>query len=272
MTNKKHSFYNKSTYNKILRLHFNCLHGMYCSEYTSRKGYVILFNNFIKSYHYNYVSLITQDINEVLLKVQPLFKKYNRQLTLYITPFSYLFEKENLIPKSFIRRATDTWMILSEPKFLKTYNFTNIISIEPVSPDEHDIFLKTFISAYGGDNTNNQHSEILNDFAQSMKQLIDTPLIGFNKVNILAKVNDKPVGVASMVSNKYAAGIYGLGTIEKYRNCGIGSSLMAFLTQQAIKLSIQTIFLQTEEGSMNEIWYRNIGFKNTFPAKYFVDS
>lgn len=52
MANKMYSFDNKSTYNELLGLHFKCLQGMHCSEYISHKGYVILFNNFIKIYHY----------------------------------------------------------------------------------------------------------------------------------------------------------------------------------------------------------------------------
>lgn len=40
------------------------------SEFISQKVYVILFNNFIKSCHYNFISLISQEINKVLSKVK----------------------------------------------------------------------------------------------------------------------------------------------------------------------------------------------------------
>lgn len=269
MINKKYSF-DKSTINEIIRFHFKCLQGMYFSEFISHNTHVLLFSNLIDSSRYNFISLISKDINQVLLEVRSLFKIRNRQLALYVTPSSYLFGKENLIPSSFTHRATDAWMVLNKPKFLHTYNFSNNNSIEPVSFNERDLYTKTFISVYGGENPNGQHSKILKQFGQSLKQSFNTTPTGFNKVYIWAKLNDKPVGVASMISNKYYAGIYGLGTIEKYRNRGIGSSLMAFLVQKAINQNIQTIFLQTQNESKTEQWYKNIGFNTTFSAKYFV--
>lgn len=254
----------------IVNFHLKCLQGIYFSEFIRNNNYYLLFSDLIEDCHYNYVTQINGDINQVIDEVRLIFANRNRKLSLYITPCSYLYENDNLIPKNFIKGATDAWMILDNQKIIKNYKIPESIIIGRVSENEIDEYVHTFNLSY---NENKPHSTLPEYYINCLRRSFNLKNNDFQKDYVYAKINNKIVGVALMVSNNEITGIYGIGTTKEYRRKGVATSIIAFLIKQAIVgVGSRIIMLQTEAGSKIEKWYSDIGFRVIFNGEIFQES
>lgn len=255
----------------IVNFHFKSLQGMYFSEYIPCNGYVLLFSDLVKDSYYNYIAQPTRDLKEVIADARPMFEERNRKLAIYVTPYSNVYGDEKLLPNSFKQWAADAWMVFDDPNIIKKHQIPKGIVIEPVSYEEKDEYVKIFNAAYSSDNPEDPYSNLPEYYGQSLRHSFDIDHKEYSVEYVWAKINGNPVGVAAMLSNSKVAGIYGVGTIKRYRKHGIGTSITAFLAKQATERQIPIIMLQTESGSKVEQWYLNIGFKTMFVAKYYIE-
>ena len=255
---------------KIVDFHFKSLQGMYFSEYIPRDGYVLLFSDLVEDSYYNYIAQTTIDLKKILKEASPMFEKRKRNLAIYVTPCSNIYGNESMIPEKFELWATDAWMILDDLNKITSHKIPKNIAIEQVNYEDRDEYVNIFNLSYGGDNPEDPYANLPEFYGQSLRRSFDSQSNEFKKQYVWAKLNNKVVGIASMLYNDNIAGIYGVGTIEKYRKCGVGTSLTKFLINQAIDRKVATIMLQTESGSKVEQWYVHMGFKTIFLGKYYT--
>jgi len=253
----------------LVVFHFQSLQGMYFSEYRVCDGYVLLFSDLVEDSYYNYISQVNRDLEAVLREARPLFLERNRPLALYVTPCSRLYDKEP--PDAFAKWAIDAWMVSYDMSKLADYQYPVDIAIELVGIEEREEFVRVFEQAYGSDDPDDPYGKLPAYYGQSLFRSFEGSPEGYKTEYIWAKIDGKPVGVASMLSDGKIAGVYSVGTISAYRRRGVGTSLMAFLVKQAKERGISTIMFQTEVGSYNEKWYTKMGFKTVFTGTYYVE-
>ena len=254
----------------IVDFHFNCLQGTYFSEIINRKDYVILLSDLVEDSYYNYIAQTQGDINLILKETKDLFLQRNRKQAIYITPCSNLYDKEDTLPKEFASWATDAWMILTDESYYQGFKIPEEIIIEDVQYSQKEEYVKTFHLSYAGDNPDDPYANLPEYYSKSLLRSFDAKNPNFKIYYVWAKYQNKIIGVASMYSDGITAGVYGLGTIEKYRKLGIGASLMKFLYEKAVAENISVLMLQTEYKSYVEKWYTKMGFNTVFLGKYFV--
>lgn len=266
MTKNKNDLVEKS----IVDFHFNCLQGTYFSEIIEKKDFLLLFSDLVEDSYYNYIAQTKKDLKEILSETKEIFLQKNRKQALYVTPCSDLYENENLIPEDFKLWATDAWMILKDDNFYQSYLSPNDIIVEKVDYQDREEYVKAFHLAYAGDNPDDPYANLPEYYSNSLLRSFDVKSTKYKTYYVWAKYNNEIVGVASMYSDGKTVGIYGVGTIDKFRKKGIGTALMKYLYDIAIKEGVSTFMLQTEHTSKVEKWYKAMGYETIFLGKYFV--
>lgn len=249
--------------------HFECNQGMYFSEYVKRQGYVLLFSDLVEDYYWNFISHITTDLEKVLKETRPIFADKKRQLALYITPDSAI--KESNIPSSFQKAGVDAWMIMSDVSAVSNYQIPNHLTIKAIDVNERAEYVQAFQLAYGTSDPNDPYGNLPPAYSQSLSRSFEYDNKGYKKLYAGALIDGKMVGVACMLTKDKIAGIYGVGTIAAYRKQGIATSLLVFLYRKAMKSGINTIMLQTEDGSYNDKLYQKMGFTTIFKGTYYTE-
>lgn len=256
----------------LVEFHFKSVQGMYFSEYIQKKDCVILFSDLVEDSYYNFIAQITGDIEKIIEECEILFEERGRKLAIYIAPGSNLYNNLDAVPKFFHARASDAYMVYTSSCAIKAYKVPADIKIEEIDYRDKDEYVEAFHVAYAGSNPGDPYANLPKYYSQSLKRSFENEPQGFNKIYVWAKVGNEVAGVGSMLFSEKIAGIYGVGTIEKYRSKGVGHSLMKYLIELAISNNVSRIMLQTEVGSEVEKWYRKMGFKTVFCAKYYVRS
>ena len=266
MVKKENDLFKK----EIVDFHFNCLQGTYFSELINKDKYVLLFSDLVEDSYYNYVAQSKRNIVDILKESKEEFSKRNRKQAFYVTPCSDLSDSEDLIPNGFNLWATDAWMILKDHSFYEKYEIPNDITIEKVDYSSKDEYVKAFHLSYAGDNSDDPYANLPEYYSKSLLRSFDVKNDKYSTYYVWAKIKDEVVGVASMFSDGETVGIYGVGTIEKFRKKGIGTALMKHLYDVAIKEGISNFMLQTEYTSKVEKWYKSMGYETIFLGKYYV--
>jgi ribosomal protein S18 acetylase RimI-like enzyme len=130
------------------------------------------------------------------------------------------------------------------------------------------IFVNVFHKAYGGADQNEPYGNLPKGYSKCVEKAFMKNRR--NPINYIGFLNDKPVGIGSMIRSGRFAGIYNIGVIPCARKNGIGSLMTLNAVNNAIKHKANIIFLQTVADSYNEKLYKRIGFKTEFVGESFV--
>jgi len=86
----------------------------------------------------------------------------------------------------------------------------------------------------------------------------------------IARLNDTPVGIASLLLYAGVAGMYGIATLPKARRQGIGAALTVHTMQEARSLGYRIAILAPSHMGLQ--MYRTIGFQEVGMTHYYLAS
>ena len=88
--------------------------------------------------------------------------------------------------------------------------------------------------------------------------------------NYMAYAKRRPVGITTLMSSMKTGGIFNVGTLKKYRNHGIGTTLTVKALLDSVNEGNDLHTLQTVKGGNAERLYQQIGFKTDHTVTFFV--
>ena len=256
---------------KAETFHYNFQTGMYFSGLKESNEAAFLCSNKIKDFYWNYASQInTQSPEKFIHQTIEFFKDRNRQPAVYITPFTKPIGLSKTLKSSgFEIKSQDAWMFYrgGKPKIVFPKNF-KIKKVE--TQKEMEAFVNIFNRAYGGATPNEPYGALPPDYSQALLESYKQKNKDKKIIHYLGLLENKPVGIATLIYSDEYGGIYNIGTIPAQRGKGISSLLTLTCILEAIQTGAKNVFLQTEQGSYNEKFSSNIGFTTEFIGQTFV--
>lgn len=253
--------------------HYEFQMGCYFSDSKEIKGARLMWSDKISDMYWNYATKINADEKTkgaLIRKIISFYKSINRQPELYITPVT---EPKNLAEFAkkigFKSMSRDVWMFYGgeEPRIKMLDKFT-IKYIK--TKDEIVLFAKLFHQAYGGATPDEPYGALPKEYGESLIDSFSTPQKGKTVINYLGFLDGVAVGIATLIFSGNFGCIYNAGTIPARRGKGIGALLTMNAVADSIKNKAEIVFLQTEQGSVNEKYYQALGFSTKFIGESFV--
>lgn len=228
---------------------------------------LLLFNNRIRDYYWNYATKLDIDkrsLREGIQRIVDFYKSIDRQPAIYITPFSRPKNLPEFIKTlGFQSKYRDAWMFYdnSSPKIKLPEGFT----IRPVeSKEEMKVFVEIFNQSYSGATPEEPYGALPKEYGECLFDSFKNSGKDKNVVNCLGFFKGNPVGIATLIYSGKFGVIYNVGTVPQLRKKGIGAALTLNAVSTSIKNDAKIVFLQTEEGSYNEAYYKKLGFSTRF--------
>lgn len=263
-------------YNEIESTHLLFQKGMYFSEIVQKNGYILAYSNIIEDSYWNYATLINSDEAERLSnEVEAFFTNRSKKTAFYLTSYSSysnLYE-QFLLNSGYKKEFVDSWMIfdMNKKKTMDPYLAGKELSIVKVrNLEDMHIFVEVFKKAYGGESAEDVYGTLPEYYYKALLNSFFYKEGNKKVINLIGYLNNAPIVIATYISANNYAGIYNVGTINKYRGKGFGSIMSATAISDAIVAGSKIIFLQTEHGSYVENFYSKLGFVKHFNGGCFV--
>ena len=253
--------------------HYKFQLGCYFSGVKKDKNTLFLWNDRIEDSYWNFATKINVDkkfLNELIKEIVTFYKAKNRQPAIYFTPFT---NPKNLpaIAKKFGFKSEykDVWMFYErgKPKVMMPQNF---VIKQAKTKEEMKTFVDIFNQAYSGVTPEEPYGALPKEYGECLLGSFGKLQKDKKVVHYLGILNNKPVGVTTLIFSGGFSCIYNVGTIPNHRKKGIGSVLSLNAVADSIKKNAKIIFLQTEQGSFNEKYYTRLGFSPKFIGEGFV--
>ncbi len=255
------------TVRELLVFHYECLQGMYFSEYHQLDGGALLFSSSIKDPYYNFFSP-ESPVSSVIPPTTVLeeFSRRGRQPALYLTPLAT--QQGDVSQPAVDAWARDAWLVGNAASLARTEEASKNLKTVLIDAAHCAPYIATFAAAYSGDDPSDPYGQLDPAYTESLKASFDVQVPGYRKYYLLATVAETPVGVSAMFTAGALAGVYGVGTIPPHRRAGIGEAMMSHLARIAVDDGVTHIMLQTEAGSNVQRWYEKMGYRHRFTAPY----
>ncbi len=248
--------------------------GLYINEIIEKDSYKLVHSNFIKDHDCNYAIDISdkENFSEIEEDVELEMKRVDAEPCYIITPLSKIYNKRNKIfdLDKYKKVSNEVWQIYNNFNQIENIESKCNLNIKLEKTTDMNLFAKINEMAFKTGDPLDPYNNIDIGYAkmyQNYKGTID------NKYNIdfyFIKVDEKIVGVTTVVYDDRIYGIYGLGIIKEYRGKGIGTECLKKQLKICKKKNRKVVFLQTEEGYYPAELYRKIGFKDVCTVYYYV--
>ncbi|MGP3922424.1 GNAT family N-acetyltransferase [Streptomyces sp. 8N616] len=255
------------TVDDLLVFHFECLQGMYFSDYQQVEGGSLLFSDAIEDPYYNFFAP-GSPLAEVAVpaSVEEEFARRGRQPAVYLTPQATGAHGPSVADTDVW--ATDAWLVGDAQSLASPDDGGRNLRVFTVGPAERDTYVAVFTEAYSGGDPDDPYGQLDAAYSESLRASFEADVPGYRKHYVMATSGEKPVGVAAMFTAGSLAGVYGVGTIPTHRRAGVGAAMMAYLARIAAEDGAAQIMLQTEAGSAVQRWYEGLGYRHVFDASY----
>jgi len=196
---------------------------------------------------------------DLLNRIMEHFLSKGAQSTYFrITPltrpksFTYLLEEDG-----FMKETEDLVMVFNGKQLEDKLNPN--IKVKEISENEIEVFDNLLLTIF----------EMPIEWKKGVNKLVRNLLQKGGK-NYLAYFEGKPAGTCSLISFKRTGGIFNVGTLEKYRMKGIGTTLTLHAVMDSISKGNSLHTLQTLKGGNAEQFYKKIGFEIDHMVSWFV--
>lgn len=251
----------------LLRFHYECLQGMYFSEYHRLDSGVLLFSDLIKDPYYNFFSPESAASGIVPPPdVIAEFTRRDRQAAVYLTPL-VTWPDGGSEPEVEVW-ARDAWLVGEVESLVRPGTEVPGVDTFLIDSGQREPYMAAFAAAYSGDDPTDPYGQLDPAYTESLSRSFDVTVPGYRKYYLMAVQDETPVGVAAMFTAGPLAGVYGVGTIPSHRKRGIGEAIMGHLARIAADDGVTHIMLQTEAGSRVQRWYEKLGYQERFTAPY----
>lgn len=254
------------TIDDLLVFHFECLQGMYFSDYRKVDGGSLLFSDAIKDPYYNFFAPGSFATGTALPPaIEEEFAGRGRQPALYLTPQAAGAAGTDTAGDVWAR---DAWLVGDAMELASPDAGSGPLRLGTVGREEREAYVAAFTAAYSGDAPDDPYGQLDPAYSESLAASFGRDVAGYRKYYVMATLDERPVGVAAMFTAGSLAGVYGVGTLPAHRRAGVGSAIMGYLARLAAADGVTRVMLQTEAGSAVQRWYEHLGYRHVFDASY----
>jgi ribosomal protein S18 acetylase RimI-like enzyme len=228
-----------------------------------------VFSDIIEDFYWNYACLVdTEKPDSFISEVESFFTSKDRSPAVYVTPASKPEGlEESLVENNFECEAKDAWMFFrsEKPNLDSRLDFVKVDSKEQVSS-----FVELFGVAYGGADDEEAYGDVPEYYVSAVKKAVEQDIGRENVVNYIGHINSEPVAIGSLAVEEGLGYIYNIGVHPEHRSEGFGSDMTELLISKAEEKGADEVMLQTEEGSVNEEFFQDLGFEKEVTGKIMV--
>jgi GNAT superfamily N-acetyltransferase len=256
---------NKEQLDRAIQDHWDLQMGTYFSSVHDLGGAVYNLGSTVTDYYWNYAGKVRIGQGEgaaLIEKVTRFAREHDRLPAFYIDPETNPAFAEALTQKGFAAEDEEIWMSYTTGRAaLPSAPNLEIKQVE--SEKDFDAFLDVFHESYGMLEPGQSSSP----YGDSLKAARKTPPAGVKILHYIGSSGGVPVSVASAyVLPRGVAGIYNVGTPEKFRRNGYAAALSLAAINGALNTGAKQIILQTGLESDAHRLYRKLGFEDAFSA------
>jgi len=264
--------------------HYYMQVGMYLSGFKKISNAILVYSDIIDDYYWNYATMIDINdkkslttLNKVLEDIENFYISMNRNPACYITPQTNPHELPTILNEREYKLAfSDAWMMFKSRKINNKRIRNKDLVIKTVKNlEDLGTFIKVFEISFGDSSEEDPYSGLPPSYKKAIYNSFTNEEYQKEKTvtHYLGILDDKPVGITTLITYKKFGGIYNVGVIPEYRKQGIGSTLSLKAVKDALeKFNEDIVFLQTEYGSYVEKFYKKLGFETVFRGDCYVKS
>lgn len=253
--------------------HFNSQQGMYFSKLEEKNGYLLVASEIVEDNYWNYAARINRALPDIWPEIEEYFTKRDRRPSIYLTPTSSLTNiGATLQDLKLSIDYTDAWMVLTDAPRIASPESPDyqLITLDKTDSQQTEAFVNTFRQAYSSGDPNDPYGDLPEYYADALSKSFQRSSSAYLAEHFLALVNGQAAGVSTLIRRNNMAAIYNVGTIQAYRNKGVGTLLtLGPIKKYFGKNGVSTIFLNTEKDSGVEKWYTKLGFTTQFTGSCF---
>ena len=196
-----------------------------------------------------------QTVDHLIDEVTTYFKAKGISPAIFVSPACTPANLgERLLGRGFVRQeAEEAWLTLDP---LPTLDLLPVgdIGVQRLDPTEAFTFASIFMTAF----------DLPLDFAPAMAQLLVPSLQVPGVYHYLARYQEQPVGICSLICYQKVGILGSAGVIPALRGSKAIFTLIVRAIQQAHREGVETLLLQTTAGAPLERLLRINGFKRVF--------
>lgn len=264
---------------EIIDIHFNGQLYLYLSNSIRKQDYDIYYSELIDDEYWNLAYLKNNEVSlkETFEKIKIDMSKLNRRPIVYITSNINNSNLQEEIDNSNLNLLyTDVWMILDNLKKFESYKSKVDFSVYKVDKTLKNKFIQAVMDGFSGDNPEDPYESLSDGYKISLEKSFNENNSEYKNIHYLGMKGQEAISTATVVYRKSEgtgkAIIYNVTTNKKYQRNGVCKQMMSDIIKDLIKLNIDEVCVQTEEGFYTEQVYKKMGFKEKILGKAYAEN
>lgn len=258
----------------IIDIHLNGQLYLYMSNKIEKKDYKIYYSDLINDEYWNFAYLKNKEVslNEVFDEIKLNMNKLDRKPIIYIS--SNIIDsklQENIRNSKLESLYTDVWMTLDNLEQFGLYKSKIDFSVYKVDETLKKQFIEAVMNGFSGDNPEDPYQSLSDGYKVALEKSFNENDSEYKVIHYLGKKDQAAISTATVVYKKQKAIIYNVTTKKQYQRNGVCKQMMSDIIQDLIKLNINEICVQTEQGFYTEQVYKNMGFIEKLLGKAYIE-
>ena len=258
----------------IIDIHLNGQLYLYMSNTIKNKYYDIYYSDLIDDQYWNFAYLKNKDIplNDIFDEIKSNMNKLNRNPIIYIT--SNIIDsklQENIKNSNLKLLYTDVWMTLDNLERFESYKSKIDFSVYKVDEKLKEQFIQAIMDGFSGDNPEEPYESLSDGYKIALEKSFNENNSEYKVIHYLGKTEKEAITTATVVYKKDKAVIYNVTTNKKYQRNGVCKQMMSDIVKDLVKLNINEVCVQTEQGFYTEQVYKNMGFIEKLLGKAYIE-
>lgn len=259
---------------EIIDIHLNGQLYLYLSKIIKKQDYDIYYSDLIDDEYWNFAYLKNDEVSlkETFEDIKLNMNKLNRKSIIYITSDIIDSELQEKIDNSKLKSLyTDIWMTLDNLEQFGTYKSEIDFSVKKVDEKIKELFIQAVMNGFSGDNPEDPYESLSDGYRIALEKSFNKTDSEYQVIHYLGEKEQEVISTATVVYKKDKAIIYNVTTNKKYKKQGACKQMMSDIIKDLIKLNINEICVQTEQGFYTEQVYKNMGFIEKMLGKAYIE-
>lgn len=259
---------------KLIDIHLNGQLYLYMSKKIEKQNYNIYYSDVIDDEYWNFAYLKHKEIplKEIFKDIKTNMEELNRKPIIYITSNIMNPELQEEIKQSNLKSLyTDVWMTLDNLQHFKIYKSKIAFNVYKVNKSLTEQFIQAVMDGFSGDDPEDPYESLSDGYRTALEKSFDENDSEYKIIHYLGKKEQESISTATVVYKRDKAIIYNVTTNKKYQRNGVCRQLMSDIIQDLVKLNINEICVQTEQGFYTEQVYKSMGFIEKMLGKAYIE-
>lgn len=259
---------------EIVDIHLNGQLYLYLSNIIRKKEYDIYYSDVIDDEYWNFAYLKNSKVSlrETFKDMKDDMIKLNRNPIIYITSNIIDSKLQKEIEDVNLKLLyTDVWMTLDNLEKFGLHKSKINFSTYKVDKCLKEQFIAAVMNGFSGDNPGDPYESLSDGYKVALEKSFNENGSEYKVIHYLGKKEQEAISTATVIYKKQKAIIYNVTTNKKYQRNGVCKQMMSDIIQDLVKLNINEICVQTEQGFYTEQVYKNMGFIEKLLGKAYIE-